>query len=313
MKNVNRLTYGAILLAIFAVILLITLYVPVIGVIMNLFLPLPFIMFAGKNDNKSSLVFFVASIFISFIVGTLFAIPLTLAYGMTGLIMGILIREGKSRIFVFISGTLVFLVNLVGSYIISILFFEFDIIEDTMNLLKDSFENSIQLLNSFGQNPNDELLKQFETSLTTMETLIPSIFVIASLTMVFIIELVNRPIAKRFGIQIKNWQPFRNLVLPRSIIWYYLLTLLLSFIVKPETGSFYYSAVANIGFILQFLLIIQGLSFVYYYSYLKKWSKFVPVFVTFMMFFVPIVLYIVRILGIIDLGFDLRRRLEKTP
>ncbi|WP_075983349.1 YybS family protein [Bacillus massilinigeriensis] len=313
MKNVNRLTYGAILLAIFAVILLITLYIPVIGVIMNLFLPLPFIMFAGKNDNKSSFVFFIASIFISLIVGTLFAIPFTLASGMTGLIMGILIREGKGRFHVFIIGTLVFLLNLVGTYIISIVFFEVNFIKDSMNLLRDSFQSSMKLLDSLGQNPNDSLAKQFETSMNMLETLIPSIFVVASLMMVFLIELVNTPIAKRFGIQIKNWEPFRNISLPRSIIWYYLLTLLLSLILKPDIGSFVYTALMNISFILQFLLLIQGLSFIYYYSHIKGWSKIVPVIVTIILFFIPIVLYIVRILGIIDLGFDLRKRMEKNP
>ncbi|MFB6466485.1 YybS family protein [Cytobacillus sp. Hz8] len=311
MKNVNRLTYGAILLAIFAIILLITLYIPVIGIIMNLFLPLPFIMFAGKNDIKSSLVFFIASIFISLIVGTLFAIPLTLAYGMTGLIMGILIREGKSRFNVFIIGTLVFLLNLVGSYIFSIVFFEVNIIKDSIDLLRESLQSSQKLLSSLGQDTSDTMMKQFENAFSMLETLVPSIFVISSIVMVFIIELVNTPIAKRFGIKIKNWDPFRNIFLPRSIIWYYLLLLLLSIFLKPETGSFLYSALINIGFILQFLLLIQGLSFIYYFSYIKNFSKAVPVIVTITLFFIPIVLYIVRILGIIDLGFDLRKRLGK--
>ena len=73
MKNVHKLTEGAILLAIFAVLLLLTLYLPILGAVVNLFLSLPFIMYGAKNNRKSSLVFLVASIFISLIVGTSFS------------------------------------------------------------------------------------------------------------------------------------------------------------------------------------------------------------------------------------------------
>lgn len=57
MKNANQLTKGAMFLAIYSVLLLITLYIPILGAIVNLFLPLPFILFAARNNLKSSVVF----------------------------------------------------------------------------------------------------------------------------------------------------------------------------------------------------------------------------------------------------------------
>lgn len=58
MKNAHKLTEGALFLAIFAVLLLITIYIPVLGVVVNLFIPLPFIMFSAKNDRKSRSSYF---------------------------------------------------------------------------------------------------------------------------------------------------------------------------------------------------------------------------------------------------------------
>jgi uncharacterized protein YybS (DUF2232 family) len=88
LKNVHKLTEGAILLTVFAVMLFITLYIPILGAVVNLFLALPFIFFAAKNNRKESFVFLVASVLLSLIVGTLLSIPLTLAYGVTRLVLG---------------------------------------------------------------------------------------------------------------------------------------------------------------------------------------------------------------------------------
>jgi len=57
------------------------------------------------------------------------------------------------------------------------------------------------------------------------------------------------------------------------------------------------------------LLAFHGLSFVFYISYVKGYPNDVPIVVIVLLFLLPFILYIVRILGIIDLGFDLRKRL----
>ena len=111
MKNVNQLTKGAMFLAIFSVLLLITLYIPLLGSIVNFFLPLPFILFAAKNNFKSSIVFLIASVLLSLILGSLLAIPLTLAYGSTGVAIGYLINRQKNRWTVLAAGSFVFLIK----------------------------------------------------------------------------------------------------------------------------------------------------------------------------------------------------------
>lgn len=308
MKNVHKLTEGAILLAIFAVLLLITIYVPVLGLVVNLFIALPFIMFSAKNDRKSSLVFLIGALLISFIVGTVFAIPLALSYGLTGIIIGDFIRQKKNRIAGFIAGVIVFLITIVAQYAVSVVLLDMDIIKESIQAFGESLDKSIELLENFGQTLDPTMIEQFKTSIQMLETLIPSVFVMASFLIVLIIELVSFPIAKRFGLDVPRWKPFRELTLPRSLLWYYLLVLLATLLLNPEQGTYWYTALANLSFILQFFMVFQGLSFVYYISYQKGFPRFVPILTTVLMFLLPIVLYIVRILGIIDLGFNLRNR-----
>ncbi|WP_428910269.1 YybS family protein [Niallia sp. Krafla_26] len=309
MRNVHRLTEGAIILAIFVILLLITIYVPILGTVVNFFLALPFMMFAAKNNRKDAAVFLIASLLLSLLVGTLLAIPLTLAYGLTGIVIGDFIRNGKSRNAALIAGSLTFLLNLVLQYVISILFFNLNFIEESILLLRESIDQSISMITRFGQEPNEAMVQQLYSSIDLIGTLIPTLFVLFSFLIVIIIQLVSYPILKRFGLKVALGSPFRSLKLPRSILYYFLIAFLASWIIQPEPGSYFHLALSNISYILQLLIIVQGLSFIWFISYHKKWSKAVPVLATVTLFLMPMALYIIWILGIIDLGLDLRKNL----
>jgi uncharacterized protein YybS (DUF2232 family) len=311
-KNVRKLTEGAILIAAFTVLLLLTIYVPVIGMVVNLFLPLPFLLFAAKNDLKSIIVFIVTSVILSFITGTIFALPLTLAYGLTGAVMGYLLQMNKSRTTILISGSIVFLCNLVVQYIVTTAFFHFNIIDEMIKTIHDSLSMSTKMLKDMGQQQQSaKVLDQFEKGLGLIKTLVPSLFVMASFIIVFCIQLLSLPIIKRFGIKVENWKPFREISLPRSLIWYYLATMLGNLLLHPETGTYLNSVLVNLTYILQLFMVFQGLSFMFYFFYQRGTQKSIPVILSIFTILIPVFLYIIGILGIIDLGFDVRRRFEK--
>lgn len=309
MKNTYKLTEGAILLAIFAVLLLITLYIPGLGMVVNFFLSLPFLMFGAKHDWKSTAVFTLAAVLLSMILGSFLAMPLALAFGTTGAVMGYMVREGKSRFAVYIAGSVVFLVNLVAQYALSIVLFNINFIDEMVTVFRSSVDQAINMLEQMGQTPDEKLIKQFETMVDMIEVLVPSMFVMSSFLIVFLLQLASFPFMKRFGIQVPVWRPFRELNLPKSILWYYLITMIVALVMQPEQGTYWFWVISNLSFILQMLMVLQGIAFVFYFTHIKGYTKAVPIIVIVLMFLLPFVLYIVRILGIIDLGFDLRKRL----
>jgi uncharacterized protein YybS (DUF2232 family) len=310
LRNIHRLTEGAILLAAFTILLLMTVYVPVLGTVVNFFLALPFMMFSARNHRKESFVFLIASLFLSLIAGSLLALPLTLAYGLTGIVIGDCIRKEKSKYATFIAGSITFLINLVIQYVISIVFLNMDIIKESIQLLRESIDQSIRIVTSFTEKPNEAVIQQVYAAIDLIEILTPTIFVITSFSIVFIIQLVSYPILKRFGIKVVVGEHFRNFKLPKSMIYYFLIALLVNLIIQPESGSYIHLALSNILFILLLLIVVQGLSFIWYFSYQKSLSKAVPILITIAMFLMPLILYIVWILGIMDLGFDLRKKLN---
>ncbi|MFJ5759559.1 YybS family protein [Neobacillus sp. NPDC093182] len=312
MKNVRKLTEGAILLAAFAVLLLLTIYVPFLGMIVNLFLAVPFMLFAAKNDGKSIVVFIIASLLLSFIVGTIMSLPLTLAYGTTGVVIGYLIQKQKNMGVLFITGSLVFLVNLILIYVASIVLFKVDMITEMIDMMRESLNVSADLLKNFGNTQDSEkVLEQFNNGLNLIKTLIPTLFVLSSFFIVFIMQLISFPIIKRFGVKVEKWKSFKEISLPKSILYYFLLTLLVSMVMHPEEGTFWYMAIINMTYILQFLMILQGYTFIFYYFDKKGFSKAISITIAIVSFIIPIFLYIVGILGIIDLGFDLRKGFNK--
>ncbi|WP_338471216.1 YybS family protein [Niallia sp. XMNu-256] len=313
MRNVHRLTEGAILLALFAILLGITLYVPILGTVVNFFLSLPFMIFAAKNKRKDAAVFLIASLLISLIIGTFLALPLTLAFGLTGIVIGDFIRNGKPRNTAFIAGSIVFLFNLVIVYVVTVVFLSINFIEDSIQLLRESIEQSTQIVSSLSLlgEPDEAMIQQLYAAVELLHTLTPSLFVLFSFIAVFIIQLVSYPILKRLGMKVVVGEPFRNLKLPRNILYLFILAFLASLIFQPDSGSYFHLALSNISYILQLLIIIQGFSFITYISYQKKWPKAVPILALISIMLIPIVLYIVWILGIIDLGLDLRNKLTR--
>ncbi len=309
-KSTYRLTEGAILLAIFTVLLLVTLYIPGLGLIVNFFLAMPFIMYAAKHGGKSATVFTIAAVLLSLIVGTFLAIPIALTYGLTGSVIGWLIWKEKSRLVIFVAGSLVFLVNTILQYAATVVLFNMNVIEEFMATFQESIDTSIKMLEGMGQTVDDKVIEQFQNSVTLMETLMPSLFVMASFMIVFFIQLLCLPLLKRFGVKVQPWIPVRNMTLPKSLLWYYLLSMMASLFIQPEVGSYWHWALTNLVFILQFLMLIQGYTFIAYYSHAKGYPKAVLVVTIILSILLPIILYIVRILGIIDLGFDLRKRIE---
>ncbi|NRD77402.1 YybS family protein [Bacillus sp. BRMEA1] len=309
MKNVNKLTEGAILLAIFAVLILITIYVPIIGSFLNLLLPLPFILFSAKNDLKLIGAFTIAAVFISFLAGSFLGISITLIYGITGIILGYLLQKNRSRTMILIAGSLTFLAGTVIFYVVSASFFHFDIIHEIKDAFKQSSAMSENMLKAMGKADQIETIKkQNEDTVKMITTLAPSFMILASIIIVMIIQWICFPIAKRFGVQIQQWGNFRNLSLPKSLLWYFLIALGANFLFHPQDGTFLYTVIQNAVYILEMFLMVQGLSFLLFMLYQKSTPKGIGIIIVLLAFTIPIVHYIIMLLGITDLGFNFRKR-----
>lgn len=308
--NTKKITEGAILLAIYTVLFLVFLYVPLLGKLLTLALPIPFIYYTAKYNWKDGLLFFAGAVGISIIIGSLLTIPTTFIFGLTGFTIGYFIHNKKSRFSTFMTATLVMLVNIVLQYVLISVFFDINFLQEFIAAIDESFKQSIAIYELLGQEVPANLEQQLASFVMILQLVLPTILVMVSACLVLIIQLVSFPIIKRLGIEIPNALPFRDLTLPKVIVWLYLIVLLISFIVPINQGTFLYSAIINLMFIMQFLFIFQGITFVFNFAHKKKVTKAVPVIVTIFAILNPLLNQVLQILGIIDVGFDLRKKIE---
>ncbi|WP_066366190.1 YybS family protein [Neobacillus fumarioli] len=309
MKNVSKLTEGAILLAVFAVLMFITIYIPILGIITNLVLPLPFVLFSVNNNLKYIGAFAIAAVFISFIAGSLIGLITVLMFGITGIVMGYMVQRKASRSAILIGSSLILLVGLIITYAVNVAFFHFDFFKELIDLFKRSEAMTEDIMKSSGK--TDQLKKvkqQYEMIFQMIHTLAPSLFIFASIFYAGLIQLICFPIAKRFGMKVPIWGEFRNLTLPRSLLWYFLIAIGANMLFHPQEGTFLYIVLQNAFYILEMFMVIQGLSFIFFILYQKSAAKGLGVIIVILAFTIPTIHYIIMLLGITDMGFDFRKR-----
>lgn len=310
MRRVHVITEGAILLALFLVLMLFALYAPIIGTVLLFILPLPYILFTIRHGISVSIMLLIAGSILSILFGSVTNILLAFTFGLSGLTMGVFYKK-KQTIGALIGGSIAYTVSLVVTYIGTILFFKIDIIKDSIQLFEESMEQSKSIITAL--NPDANVQQQFEQlqkGLDLIHTLIPTIYVTAGIIFALLTHLVAVPVLKRLKVDVSPLKPFRDLRLPQSLVWYYLIASVL-ILIKSDPDSFYFMVLINLYFILQFFVLIQGYSFIYYYSYIKRLSRAVPIIIVIASLLIPIFLYLVRILGIIDLSFPLRSKITK--
>ncbi|WP_349408993.1 YybS family protein [Pseudalkalibacillus sp. SCS-8] len=308
MNRTRALTEGAILASLYAVLFLITLYLPIISTITLFLLSLPFAIYTVRHGFKKSLLLVGTAIVLSIILGSIASINIPILFGSVGVVMGHFYRKKSSSFALLLGTTFAFLANFILIYIVSILFFDINL----TTLTKESIEQMIAMTESFGGilgGDVEKSVEQLKGLLVVIPYLLPALFVIMAVIFAFITILINNIFMKKLNIDVPEWKPFREWSFPKSIIWYYLATILI-FLSGPEQGSGLYIVTNNLYLILEIILVIQGLAVIYYYFWKKGKGKTIPVLVTILLFILPLGFYVVRILGIIDLGFDLRKRIK---
>ena len=307
----RKIAEGGALLALYCILLFITVYIPLLGFITFFFLPIPYILVTVKQKLSWAFGFLFVGLVLSLLIGTALSLPMTMLMGVTGITIGSFLKRDKPMVPMFISAVLIFLGGTLATYAATVLLSEVNYIEETMTILEESIDSSTEIMESFGQAPTEKVIQSMHESIETLNTLLPSLFVIASITMVLLIFLAANPILKRFSDKQLNWPRFQDLRLPKSLLWYYLITMLLALFVNMDDNGFVYMAITNLFFILQFFIMIQGYSLLFYISDVKGWAKAIPIVIVIVSLLMPIFAIIIRFLGIIDLGFPFRETIKK--
>ena len=307
-QKTRQLTNGALMAAVFTVLLAVSVYVPLLSVVTTLILALPIAWYSAKYHWKATALVAAVCLILSLVVGGLIALPLALIHLPIGMMVGMSIYYRKSKLFMFLGASLVLLMSLMLQYVALIVFFGINLLDELFAMTQESMSRAIAVMERTG-NSTEELEEAANQVVFSFETLMPVLLILVTFLLTWILLQIYLPILKRLGTEVPKFPPFRDMKLPKSVLWYYLIVLLVSLLSDLQPGTMMYMAFTNAYVLLQVLLFLQGVSFYHFYIKQEGWPAWVTVLVTILA--VPLLSF-TSIVGIIDLGFDIRGWIKRA-
>jgi len=103
--------------------------------------------------------------------------------------------------------------------------------------------------------------------------------------------------------QAKTWR------VPKSLIVYFIIALIVSFGLSEESGGYWWIAIRNLVPILEFVFLVQAIGFAFFLADAMKTPKILPVLAC-----IPLLLIfpqLFMIVGLLDAAFPLRKYIVK--
>lgn len=293
------------------VLLLLSVYMPLLNIITFNLLLIPVVIQYVKLDTKRFLIQYVVSLAIVYLLTAM------LLDGLFGVLlvaislfllppviqMGNLYKKRAAARTVVTVGTVTLLAELLLSLVVSY-WFGFNII----GKLKQSMLEMIQtvpdnLKGAFA--PNQDLFVQMIGQILPLSMLGSSLF------MIVITHWLSRRILNRTGEAIPAFKPVREWMLPRSFVWYYLIALSMNFFVK-DPSSVLFTIMLNLQPLLMIAFSIQALAFLFFVAHMKRWNRALPIAGIVLLVFVPLpTMFIFSLLGVFDVAFPIRERMTR--
>ena len=305
--NSKRITFGLLMIVLFTILLAVSIYIPLVGSLMVLFIPLPIILFRLRYDRTASLLILLSSVLLSIAVGGVLIVPFALICGVIGFIIGDTVSHKKSKLYTFMATGLTLLLSLVLTYVAAVLIFGVNVIDKMISGLQDTQEYISTTMVKYGELP-ENFQAQMNDMIAFYELAIPSFIIIISFGLAFLIVVLNLFVVERFGHTPPKFPSFRSMKLPVILLWCYLVVMLLPLFAPPAEGSTMELTIVNASVILRFLFFIQGISFIHYYLNEVKLPKWLIVIST----VIAILLSQVTVLlGVLDVGMNIRAWIER--
>lgn len=225
------------------------------------------------------------------------------------IVMGYLYKKRSPAIRTVMAGAGTILLEFLLILLISTVFFDFNLttaIEDLVNSAMAPFTNVADSPLAGGIVWSPEMSQQF-SSLTVR--VIPFTMIVCSLLIAAVAHAVSRPTLSSLGHAVPKLPPIRDWRLPRSLIWYYLIGVLLQwFGGEAVQQGFMGTILLNLMPLLQFFFMVQTASFFFFAAYHRRWNPVIPILLIVAMLFIP-PLWIV---GILDIAFPLRDMITRS-
>ncbi|WP_172254867.1 DUF2232 domain-containing protein [Saccharibacillus deserti] len=137
--------------------------------------------------------------------------------------------------------------------------------------------------------------------------MIPLGMTVSSFILAVVTHAIVRPTLASMGVAAPKLRPAHEWRLPRALIFYYFIVLIVDMVTYNQADGFWKAAAVNLLPLLQFCFIVQAIGFWFFLGHVKKWHRVISI----LLAIVTVIFPPMRIIGIIDLAFPLREYITR--
>ncbi len=309
--STRKIVEGAILSALFFILSLSSIYLPLVGVFLSFLSPLPILILTIRQGLKISLSSaaigaLLVALFSNFFQG----IFVFLQFGILGMVLGYTISKGFDVYRIFIIGVLVSLVS--KGLIIVLGMWITGVNPLTMNIsyMEKSLSSAFGMYSKMGipKETIEGLEKSFMEALKFIKIALPSIFILASIFDVFLNYAISSIILRKLNYDIPKLPHFRELRGNMSFVIGFLGGMILSIFFGHIPILFKIGVNLQLFFTIVFFLL--GVAFVSYLLHRYNVPGFWRILIYFLLIVQPLFAQITLWAGFLDVFFDFRTLIE---
>lgn len=234
--------------------------------------------------------------------------PVILALGVfflvPSIVMGHLYKKGAPARKVVLTGFVVILAELLAELVLFTWQFDVNFSEELRTALYDNMKE----FETSGVFAAGWAAKAASAYTDAIMTAMPMLLLMSAFLLAVVTQGLSRKALRSVGVDAPAMPRAKTWMMPRSLVLYYLLATIVSYMMTDESSQYWNIAITNLIPILQFLFVLQAIGFVFFLADAKRWPKAAPVLLS-----IPIVLFMqpLYLIGLLDVAFSLRRYFVK--
>ena len=311
-RNITPTVEGGLLTAIAVILGLMSVYVPVFGVVMEFFLAVPIVVLTVRQGTgKGFMAVLVSFLLLSMLTGPVLASRIALSFGICGLVFGYCILQNFGAVKSFIITLVSAFVSQIVAVGILTVFMGINVMETELNLIQESFDQSFQMYESMGMGKEqiDEAKSQVAPTLELLSHLMPVLLLMLALINTIACKLTSQWIFPKIGMkEISTFPQFREWKFPVAFMYIAAFSFIGMYWGFTREWTLIYEISINLLIFAMIVGAVEGFALMSFFADRHNVSKFMRRLIFFILILNMTLLEIVAFTGLFDMIFDYRKR-----
>ncbi|WP_341280257.1 DUF2232 domain-containing protein [Paenibacillus sp. FSL H8-0537] len=304
-QEVNGLKTGmkSVLWSAVALLLLLSIAVPVLNILTILCLMVPYVVLYTALPARGFILHMLPVWVVSFLILGAPALIIGLFFLVPSIVMGHMFKKQLPAHKVLSRTVITLLVLFLMEFAAFEVILDLSLTSEMGNFVRSVFSDP-QLQPLLPAEWSDEYT---EMLIQMMLNTIPLAVISVSFFYAVVTQYISRRVLVSSGIEVPRMPLAKDWMLPRVLVIYYVIVYILSLFVSPDSKSFLGVAVLNLLPLLRLAFAIQAVGFFFYLAHERKWNPAIPVLIA-----IPVLLFSpLSLIGVLDAAFPIRKSFTK--